>query len=58
LNKIVIILSLRINLTFFLCELVKQAGLAHAHVSDDDVFKDVGVVVRARRHLFTQNYIH
>ena len=39
------------NLTFFLCELVQQAGLAHSHVPDDDVLEYVGVVVRTSRHL-------
>lgn len=33
---------------FLVSELVKQAGLAYAHITDDDVFEDVGVVVRAR----------
>lgn len=37
-------------LTLFLGELVQQAGLAHAHVPDDDVLKYVVVVVRALRH--------
>jgi hypothetical protein len=30
---------------------MQQAGLAHPHIPDDDIFEDVGVVVRARRHL-------
>jgi hypothetical protein len=37
-------------LTFFFCELVEQAGLSDAHVSDYDVLEDVGVVVRSGRH--------
>ena len=32
-------------LTFLLCELVKETRLAHTHVTNDDVFEDVGVVV-------------
>ena len=37
-------------LTFFLCELVKETGFAYTHIPNDDVFEDVGVVVRSRRH--------
>jgi hypothetical protein len=33
-------------LTLLFCELVQQARLAYAHVSYDDVFKNIGIVVR------------
>jgi hypothetical protein len=39
-----------VGLTFLFCELVKKTGFADAHVADDDVFEDVGVVVRPGRH--------
>ena len=30
---------------------MEEAGLAHTHVSDDDVLEDVGVVVGTSSHL-------
>jgi len=39
-----------VGLTFLFCELVKKTGFADAHVADDDVFEDVGVIVRPGRH--------
>ena len=39
-----------LTLTLLFCELVEQAGLADAHVTDDDVFEDEGVVVGPRTH--------
>ena len=41
-------------LTLFLCKLVQQAGLPHAHVSYDDVFEYIAVVVRPRCHFDRQ----
>ena len=41
------------QLTFLFCELVKQTRLSDAHVADDDVFEDVGVVVRSGSHFGT-----
>ena len=29
---------------------MKETGLSHAHVADDDVLEDVGVVVWTSRH--------
>ena len=41
------------QLTFLFCELMKQTRLSDAHVADDDVFEDVGVVVRSGSHFGT-----
>lgn len=38
------------SLTLLLRELMQQAGLADAHVTNDDVLKDIVVVIRALRH--------
>ena len=42
--------QLNLILTLFLSELVEEAGLADAHVPNDDVLEDVGVVIRSARH--------
>ena len=38
------------SLTLLLGELMLQTGLADAHVTNDDVLKDIVVVIRALRH--------
>ena len=40
-------------LTFLLCELMQETGLAHPHVTYDDVFEDIRVVVRSSSHRST-----
>lgn len=32
---------------FFLCKLMQQTTLANTHITDDDVFENIGIVVRA-----------
>lgn len=38
-------------LTFFFCKLMKQARFAYSHIPYNDIFKDVGIVIWAGRHL-------
>ena len=37
-------------LTLFLCELMQKTRLANAHVTNDDVFKNIRVIVRSSGH--------
>lgn len=40
-------------LTFLLGKLMQQAGLSHAHITNDDVLKDIVVVIRRCSHVGT-----
>lgn len=45
-------LSLLIDLlTFLLGELMQKATFPYAHITDDDIFENVGIVIRSRRHV-------
>ena len=37
-------------LTFLLSKLMQETGFTNAHVANDDIFEDVGVVVGSSRH--------
>jgi len=38
------------QLTFLFSELMEETGFSHTHITNDDVFKDIRVVVRSRCH--------